>query len=237
MTEFPETAVPKDRPARLTLQSFAHAVSDELFNLHRGLVGTFLALWRRPGTTIRRYIEWRDPALTPPLRYLIVSLAVSALAGHLLGYQSGFAEGATRAAESEAMDTERLKELISQFWLWLAALPALAVALERAYRSTINSAEALAFSSYAIAQISLGFLGLLTIAEKLPIPRGGSAEGAVFVSLIALAPVYFILACHGYFRREGFGLGRAVAATVYALMLLALFTMAVLFVAMMLSQR
>jgi len=56
MTQSFETTAQADRPPRLTLQGFADSVQREAFDVDRGLLGTWLQLWRRPGTTLRGYI-------------------------------------------------------------------------------------------------------------------------------------------------------------------------------------
>ena len=79
MTQSFEATAQADRPPRLTLQGFADSVQREAFDVDRGLLGTWLQLWRRPGTTLRRYIHCRESRLTPPVRYAIICLALSAL--------------------------------------------------------------------------------------------------------------------------------------------------------------
>ncbi len=79
-----DTAQPIARPTRLSTRTFLGEIVDEVFSLDRGLPWTFRELLRHPGTVIRRYVEWRDSRLTRPLRYLLVALALAAIAFHLL---------------------------------------------------------------------------------------------------------------------------------------------------------
>jgi hypothetical protein len=222
----PRDVVPAsaDRPARLTLAGFAAAVQREVFDADRGLFGTWWRLWWRPGATLRRYIEWRDPALTPPVRYAIVALALAALLLHSLGisaeFAGGFEQGLAKANHASAQESgwaaaigERL-----DWWLYLAAIPAMAAALENVYRRHINTAEALAFATYALAQIALG-IALLIVLLDLAFGYAGTAP-------FALWPIYFAAACRAYFVADGFGAVRAAGAAAVMLAYLGLFTLA-----------
>jgi hypothetical protein len=233
MSQSPEVPAHSERPARLTLRGFADSVQREVFDADRGLLGTWLQLWRRPGTTIRRYIEWRDPRLTPPVRYAIVCLALSALLLQWFGdldYRVGFEQGIAEA-EGASGPTPSWTRSIGEhlhWWLYLVAVPAMAGALESGYRARINWAEALAFATYVLAQISLGVVLLAAVASELP----GYAD---YMPLL-LWPVYFAAACHGYFKPDGAGLGRALGTMALMLALLMIFTIAVAFVAIALGR-
>src|SRR5688500_11343799 len=143
MIESPEMPVPSDRPARLTLRGFADTVQREVFDADRDLLGTWLQLWRRPGSTIRRYVEWRDPRLTPPVRYAIVCLALSALVLRWFGdleCKVGFEQGIAEADEGSGPGPAWARVIGEHmhWWLYLVAVPAMAGALESSYRSRIN---------------------------------------------------------------------------------------------------
>lgn len=230
MIETSDVAAVVPRPTRLTLSRFAATVQRELLSLDRGWAGTWLSLWRRPGATIRRYVEWRDSSLTPPLRYLIVNLALCALlvslfdigADYRAGLEQGYAAGSSVTSSNAARMAAVLQRV--DLWLWLACLPAMALALERVYQPTMNLAEALAFSSYVMAQTSPGILILLMVVTALE-------WGGALPVVIVLGPLYFVTACRGYFAPEAVAPGRALAATVLTLALLGLFTVALVFLA------
>jgi hypothetical protein len=233
MNESTEVPAHSDRPARLTLRGFADSVQREVFDVDRGLLGTWLQLWRRPGATIRRYIEWRDPRVTPPVRYAIVCLALSALVLQWFGdvqYKVGFEQGIAQSEEGSGPAPSWARSIGEHmhWWLYLVAVPAMAGALESGYRARINWAEALAFATYLLAQISLGVVLLTALASKLP-GYAGSVP-------LLLWPVYFAVACHGYFKPDGQGFGRALSTMVLMLALLLIFTSALAVVAIALGR-
>ena len=233
MTDSPDAPAHSDRPARLTLRGFAVSVQREVFDADRGLLGTWLQLWRRPGATIRRYIEWRDPRLTPPVRYAIVCLALSTLVLQWFGgieYKVGFAQGLAAAEEGSEPIPAWARSIGEHlhWWLYLVAVPAMAGSLESGYRGRINWAEALAFATYVLAQISLGVILLAALASELP----GYADSLPWL----LWPAYVAAACHGYFKPDGKGLGRALSTMALMLAFLVLFTTALAFVAIALGR-
>jgi len=64
---------------RLSARVFFNDVAGELFSLDRGVPYTLWQLLRRPGPTIRRYVELRDERLTKPFRLVLICLALAAL--------------------------------------------------------------------------------------------------------------------------------------------------------------
>ena len=228
MSDTPQAQTQADRPARLTLRGFLDSVQREVFDADRGLLGTWLQLWRWPGATVRRYVEWRDPRLTPPVRYAIVCLALSTLLLHWFdlgadfktGFQKGFLE-----ADQDPTRNQALGDLIGQhldWWLYLVAIPSMAAALEGVYRARINWAEAFAFATYSLAQLSLGISLLIVLLSH--------GFGYVGAAPLLLWPIYFGVACFGYSRTEGLGLWSALRATVLMLAYVLLFSLALAFV-------
>ncbi len=217
------------RPPRLSTPALLRELADELFSLDRGLPWTFGQLLRRPGAAIRRFVEWRDPRVTRPLRYLLIALATTALGFHLAGisgdwlrgFEAGFA-GALNSGQSAGA----LVALMQRFDLLLvvAWIPGVAAAVQSVYRShALNFAEAGTIGIYTLAQVAL-----LQIPVVSVIPMGTMAEFGVF----ALWPfAYLSWVCHGYFAddekrivkalRVGLLAGFSTLATVMAMMLLA----------------
>lgn len=228
MTQSLETTAQADRPPRLTLRGFADSVQREAFDVDRGLLGTWLQLWRRPGTTLRRYIQWRESRLTPPVRYAIICLALSALLLQWFDISPDLKIGFQRGLSDSQQGSEPLPAwfgMVSEhlhWWLYLVAVPAMGAAVHSRYGDRINLAEALAIATYALAQLSLGISLLMVLASEL--------LGYAGALPMLLLPIYFALVCYGYFVPDGYGLRRAVGTTVLMLSCLMLFTVSVGFI-------
>lgn len=195
------------RPTRLSTQIFLRELADEFFSLDRGLPWTFWQLLRHPGATIRRYVEWRDPRLTRSLRYLVISLAVTALVLHLLGlsddWMREFEKGFTQGTEGDAAGTAAVVAMFQRFDLLLALtfVPAVAVAVRKVYHAqTVNLAESSVVSAYALAQIALLQIPVLALLQ-LP-----ALQSASIYMLFLLWPFgYVSWVCRGYFAVDGHG--------------------------------
>jgi len=73
------SACGQGRVERITLSSFAHELAGQFLEVDRGLLHTFVDLLRRPGATIRGYIEGRRRSYTSPLAYILIATAFSVL--------------------------------------------------------------------------------------------------------------------------------------------------------------
>jgi hypothetical protein len=67
------------RVDRITLSAFAHELAGQFLEIDRGLLRTFVDLLRRPGATIRGYINGRRRSYTSPLAYILIASAFSVL--------------------------------------------------------------------------------------------------------------------------------------------------------------
>ncbi|HRQ64101.1 MAG TPA: DUF3667 domain-containing protein [Xanthomonadaceae bacterium] len=209
------------RPPRLTLGAFLASVGDEVFSLERGFPWTFWQLARRPGWAVRRYVEWRDPRLTRPLRYLIVAVALAAVLLHALGVDRSFMAGVELGAQGSGADAARAAAIAAVFArfdliLLLVWVPAVALAVRLAYRRhDINLIEAIVLAAFVLAQVCL--LQALLILVLVHAQTGVAAAG-----LLAMAwPfVYLAWTCKGYFADRNCGIGAALGATVWAFILM-----------------
>lgn len=212
------------------MRVFFADLGDELFSLDRGLPWTFLRLSFNPGRNIRHYIEWRDPRLAKPLRYLLVCLALAAIALHLSGFDTqalaGIEEGFTdTTSDGVGEGVHALIVALSRLDLILplAWLPATAMAVHRVYGDArINLAEAFVLGMYVLAQLSLVMAVLFV---TVPHFVGPSAIGLL---LVFLPPIYFAWVCAGYFDTERRRVLRATLASLTAF--LALWVLVIAFV-------
>lgn len=156
---------------RHTLRSIAaHLVADSV-NLDRGLLFTFLELFRAPGAMMRRYLRGGTVSYTNPAKYFLVVGAVTTLAY----VQSGIAEQvANSVAEGMRAGTNGevhpragavLDILSSYFTLLLAfTLPTTALASRWVFRRAgLNYAEHLIFNTYVGAQQCVILVGAVLL--------------------------------------------------------------------------
>lgn len=101
----------------ITLREFAAGVRDDLFQLDRGLIGTFIDLAWRPGHTVRAFTVERDPRYAKPWRYLLfgVVAAISAtwFVLDILGYRARLGLPAAAEDISFVVDNAALLTLIT----------------------------------------------------------------------------------------------------------------------------
>lgn len=162
------------RPPRLSARQLVSEITQELFSLDRGLPWTFGQLLSRPGATVRRYIEWRDPRLTRPSRLLLLVLTMAALLWQIpwlgLEVESGIADGMGAAeAGRDALVSRALQAVQGHFDLWLVIswVPAAGAAMQRSFRpSQLNLAEAVVVGFYTLCLFIPLQLGLLIAAAQ-----------------------------------------------------------------------
>lgn len=225
---------PDQKPPRLTVASVIAEIADAAFSLERGLPYTVGQLLRHPGSSMRRYIELRDPHLTRPFRLALVCLALAAALLYASGQSEAFMSGVAAGLEQSGKETagssaqaNAIAQVTLQFFqrfdliLVLCWVPAVASAFQRSYpRLALNFAEAVAFSFYALAIVVLLTL-LTTLGSKL--------WGQALPPWINLLPLLYLpIAAHCYAAPEGHGIPRAVVFVVYATALVLLLMLAVL---------
>lgn len=206
---------------RLSARVFFNDVADELFSLDRGAPYTLAQLLWRPGPTVRRYIEQRDPRLTKPFRLVLICLAVAALILHLSGISDGYRQGMNSDAGAAIGDAAGLSFRLAlgvffekfDVMLVLCWVPAVAASMQWVYRKhALNTAEAFVFGLYTLA---------LLIVLMQPLIWLMGYTGAIHwfaILLIICWPMAF--PAHGYFRPEAEPLRRALATTMLSLVFL-----------------
>ena len=198
---------------RLSARVFFADVADELFSLDRGLpytLGQFLA---RPGSTIRRYIEQRDPRLTKPFRLVVICLAVAATLVHLTGVGAGLSiESVPPSRDSTGGAFQAAMAAVSNHFdlvLVLSWVPAIAAGVQSLYkRHQLNYAEVFVFGLYTLPLMLIWLLPMLLL-----IYWTGDAP-VWLLPVLAMTPV--LLSAHGYFRPDGEPLWRAFMCTFFA---------------------
>lgn len=206
---------------RLSARVFFNDVADELFSLDRGVPYTLGQLLWRPGPTVRRYIEQRDPRLTKPFRLVLICLAVAALILHFSGISDGYQQGMnsdTGAAIGDAAGLSfrlALGVFFEKFDLMLVLcwVPAVAASMQRVYRKhALNVAEAFVFGLYTLAL-------LIVLMQPLIWLTAYTSAIHWFATLLILCWPMAVPA-HGYFRPEAEPLWRALATTLLSLVFL-----------------
>lgn len=210
------------RPPRLSISALMHAIGDEVFSLHRGIPWTVAGLVWRPGLMIRRYIEQRDPRITPPVRLLLLFMAVFALFLHDFadGFSRGYAAGFADSMPGGAPSARLLEALQQLHWLLLACwAPSIGGAMQRAYPALqLNAAEAVVFGLYTLAPALL----LVGLVAWLPLDIIGWAASLAIVWTVGLA-------AYGYARPQGHGIARALGCVLLACLYLLLSLSATMF--------
>lgn len=199
---------PSPPPPRLTMRAVGAQLVDEFASLDRGWPFTLGQLLRRPGHALRRYVEWRDPRYTKPLRYFVVALALAGLlvadfgAGFVRGFAQGFADaGPAVAATAGGLRAPSL--LVSLFAFLargeilvpLALVPTLAAALQHAFPDEVNLAESFAISAYVSAQALLLFAAIATFGRYAPI-----TQAAIALAMLAFV-AWPLVMLRAYFAR------------------------------------
>ena len=216
---------------RHTLRSMAAHLLADTANLDRGLLFTFVELFRAPGAMVRRYLRGGTVSYTNPAKYFLVMGAVTTLAY----LQSGIA-GEVAAAVAEGMREGSnggihpragtvLDFITSYFTLLLAfTLPTTALASRWVYRRAgYNYAEHLIFNTYAGAQQCLVLVGAVMLGTL----AGGNPDVWLQWSILP-ATVYFAWAASDFFGGPRVpAVLRAVFVTLLSYALVALASLAV----------
>ena len=179
---------------RHTLRSIAAHLLADTVNLDRGLLFTFLELFRAPGAMVRRYLRGGTVSYTNPAKYFLVVGAVTTLvyvqSGIAAEVAASVAEG-MRAGSNGGIHPRAgsvLDFIASYFTLLLAfTLPTTALASRWVYRRAgLNYAEHLIFNTYAGAQQCVLLVGVVLLGAVL----GGDLEVWLQWSILP-ASIYF----------------------------------------------
>lgn len=165
-----------NQPNRLTVSEIKNEAL-RFFNLEKGIPFTFLVLLRRPYETIQKYLYENRRVINNPLQYLFFSVAIFSL---LINFHSGYKNlFASTSADNKAafLKLEKLvgKDLYIHFqqaqetylssmnFVYLLALPIVALLTFWFFKSKYNYAENLAIHCYTYATANWVSIILLSI--------------------------------------------------------------------------
>jgi hypothetical protein len=184
---------------RLTVRGIARQVAHDVLNLDRGLLFTGLELTRRPGDAIRDYVEGKRGRYTGPVKYFILTLALTTFATAQLGVMNEVGAGMVAGmGDSAPVTAEQASRFMSQWMTLFMALgvPFTAAVTARLFRRAgMTYAEHLVLNLYAYGHQALGLA--LTLLVALALPRW---ETGLVSAWMAAASVYFGWACTRFFR-------------------------------------
>jgi hypothetical protein len=205
---------------RLTVQGIVKQVAHDVLNLDRGLLFTALELTRRPGDAIRDYVEGKRVRYTGPVKYFILTLAVTTFATAQLGVMNEAGAGMVKSMGNAAPVTaEQASRFMSQWMTLFMALgvPFTAAVTARLFRrARMTYAEHLVLNLYAYGHQALGLALTLLVAVALP-----RWETGLVSAWMLAAAVYFGWACTRFFRMRAWRavplgvLGMAVGLVLY----------------------
>jgi hypothetical protein len=179
---------------RHTLRSIAAHLLSDTANLDRGILFTFVELFRAPGAMVRRYLRGGTVSYTNPAKYFLVIGAVTTLAyvksGIAAEVAAAVADG-MRAGSNGGIHPRAgaVLDFISSYFTLLLAftLPTTALASRWVFRRAgYNYAEHLIFNTYAGAQQCVILVGAVLLGPLL----GGSPDAWLQWSILP-ATVYF----------------------------------------------
>jgi hypothetical protein len=207
---------------RLTVRGIVKQVAHDVLNLDRGILFTGLELTRRPGDAIRDYVEGKRVRYTGPVKYFILTLALTTFATAQLGVMDEAAAGMVKGMGDGAPVTEEQASRFMSQWMTLfmaLGVPFTAAATAQLFRrARMTYAEHLVLNLYAYGQQALGLA--LTLLVALALPRW---ETGLVSAWMAAATVYFGWACTRFFRMRAVRavplgvLGMAVGLVLYLL--------------------
>jgi hypothetical protein len=204
------------------VRGIAQQVARDVLNLDHGILFTALELTRRPGDAIRDYVDGKRVRYAGPVKYFILTLALTTFATTQLGVMSDAARALVEGMKDAAPVTvEQASRFMSQWMTLFFALgvPFTAAVTRRLFsRAGMTYAEHLVLNLYAYGQQCLGLA--LTLLIALALPRW--EDGLVSIWMV-VASVYFGWTCTRFFRMRArwavpLGvLGMAVGLVLYLL--------------------
>jgi hypothetical protein len=184
---------------RLTVPGIAQQVAHDVLNVDRGILFTALELTRRPGDAIRDYVDGKRVRYTAPVKYFVLTVALTTFLTAQLGVlddmAAGFVQGMGNEAPVSAAETSRF---LSQ---WMTVFMALGVPFTAAVtrllfrRARMTYAEHLALNLYSYGHQCLVLALVLPATLLLPALETGLVTG--WLLTIAL---YFGWTCARFFR-------------------------------------
>lgn len=114
---------------RITWTSFGHRFWDRYLDLDHGIPHTIWSLIRRPGYTIREYIEGRRASYTDPVKLLLLAVSITTIilvqtdimSSYMNGFQDGYMGSKPDAGREEAKEvqSELSQAMLEYMQVWL----------------------------------------------------------------------------------------------------------------------
>jgi hypothetical protein len=184
---------------RLTVRGIAQQVAHDVLNLDHGILFTALELTRRPGHAIRDYVEGRRVRYTGPVKYFILTIALTTFATTQLGVLNEMSAGLVKKmGDAAPVTTDQTSHFLTQ---WMTLFMALGVPFTAFVtwltfrRARMTYAEHLALNLYSYGHQSLGLALALVMALVLP-----RAEPWLVTGWSGVAALYFGWTCAQFFR-------------------------------------
>lgn len=207
---------------RLTLKVILRSAYESITNLERGFGHTVLTLLARPGKVAEDYLAGKRKAYFPPVRYLIIMIALSALVLIYSGYYDEQYEAMKQWQEQQLSVTgdqqkteiyteeqqqrqARIQEFTKNYLnlISLLSYPFLGLVSFWAFRKRkYNYAEHLVICAYWGAQSALYAMIVLLLLLLLPVPLLYSFSITLLISIL-----YYSV---GYRQLFKISFGRAV---------------------------
>jgi len=183
---------------RLTVPGIARQVAHALLSVDRGVLFTALELTRRPGDAIRDYVDGRRVRYTGPVKYFILTVALTTFASTQLGALNEMATGfVEQMGEAPPVTVDQTSRFLSQWMTLFMAMgvPFTAFVTWRFFRrARMTYAEHLALNLYSYGHQSLGLALVLLIALAMPAWETGLVTGWT-----GAAALYFGWTCARFF--------------------------------------
>jgi hypothetical protein len=184
---------------RLTVPAIAHQVASEVLNLDRGILFTALELTRRPGEAIRDYVRGRRVRYTGPVKYFVLTVALTTFATTQLGVLDEVATGMFHETGPGAAVMARQASAFMSQWMTLfmaLGVPFTAGLTHRLFRRAgLTYAEHLALNLYSYGHQSLGLVVALLLGHALR-----NLEALMVVGWMLGSAAYFSWTCARFFR-------------------------------------
>lgn len=185
---------------RLTVPAIVDQVASDVLNMDRGILFTALELTRRPGDAIRDYVQGKRVRYVGPVKYFVLTVALTTFATTQLGVLDEVAEGMFHEVSSStaSITPERASAFMSQ-WMTLfmsLGVPFTAAVTHRLFkRAGMTYAEHLALNLYAYGHQCLGLVLALMIGTAVR-----PLEGVLVTGSLLAATAYFAWTCTRFFR-------------------------------------
>lgn len=113
---------------RITTKAVFEEVRDRLIHIDSGFLYTFLQLVRRPGATIREFLEGRRAPYTKPVKFLIWATALNFLVFHLVGLDKEIMDAVVQQ-QGQAVPSAGAKAFQAKFSQYIFDHPAIMIFL------------------------------------------------------------------------------------------------------------